>query len=100
MNPKPKTPTEPWKPVPYETADVEAIQAIFQGVANEGQQKRGLKWIIERASGTYDQTFFPGAEVGRRNSDFAEGRRFVGNSIVKLLYLPVGRLRDQDNASK
>lgn len=75
---------QPWMPVPYEEADASAIQALLRGDAEPHQQKRAMKWIIETASGTYDQSFFPGAEDGRRNTDFAEGRRFVGNSIVKL----------------
>jgi hypothetical protein len=38
---------EPWKPAPYDEADTYAIKALAAGVANEGQQKRALKWIIE-----------------------------------------------------
>lgn len=74
----------PWTPPPYGIADVQAIRALIIGEATPDQQQRALRWIIEVAAGTYDQSFYPGAEDGRRNTDFAEGRRFVGNQIVKL----------------
>jgi len=86
----------PWLPVEYEVADAAAIQAMAEGVAEPEQQKRVLKWIIERAAGTYDQSFYPGGEEGRRNSDFAEGRRFVGNSIVKMLRVNISSMRRRE----
>ncbi len=82
----------PWEPVQYEPADVAALQAMLRGEADVHQQQRALKWVIEQAAGTYDQSFWPGGEDGRRNSDFAEGRRFVGNTIVKMMRLNVQAL--------
>ena len=49
----------PHLPAEYELADVSALQALQQGVANEDQQKRALRWIIERAAGTYEAHFYP-----------------------------------------
>lgn len=95
---KPNKQPVPWTPAPYEAADAAAIQALMSGEAEPEQQKRALRWIIEAAAGTYDQTFYPGAEEGRRNSDFAEGRRFVGNQVVKLTKLNVSQLRRNENA--
>lgn len=83
----------PWKPVPYEKADVAAIQALLRGEANEHQQKRALKWLIEQAAGTYDMAYRPGDE-GRRDTDFALGRAFVGQQVVKLTRLNLSRLKD------
>lgn len=79
------------EPVPYDPGDVSAIQACINGVAEGYQQQRAMKWIIENAAGTYDQSFRPGLE-GQRDTDFAEGRRFVGNSIVKLSRLNASKL--------
>lgn len=79
------------EPVPYDPGDVSAIQACLDGVAEGYQQKRAMKWIIERAAGTYDQSFRPGPD-GQRDTDFAEGRRFVGNSIIKLSRLNASKL--------
>jgi len=87
----------PWVPVPYEAADASAIQALLIGEASPDQQQRALKWIIEVASGVYDMSFHPGGEEGRRNSDFSEGRRFVGNQVVKLTRLNVSALRRKEN---
>lgn len=93
---KPANPV-PWSPVPYGIEDAGAIQALLRGDALPHQQQRALKWIIESAAGTYDQTFYPGGEDGRRNTDFAEGRRFVGSQIVKMTRLALGNLRRNDD---
>ena len=87
-----KKPAGPWTPSNYDVVDVQAIQALVRGDATADQQQRALRWIIEQAAGTYDQSFWPGGEDGRRNTDFAEGRRFVGNQIVKLTKLNVSSL--------
>jgi hypothetical protein len=84
----------PWKPVKWEPADALAIQALAGGTADPDQQKRALGWIIHTVCGTYDQSFHPGGEEGRRDSDFAEGKRFVGTTLVKMTRLNVGGIRD------
>lgn len=76
----------PWAPAPYDPADARAIQDLEQGKATPEQQKRALKWIIESVSGTYDVTYWPG-EDGERNTSFANGKRYVGLTIVKMLKL-------------
>jgi len=83
----------PWRPPAYEDADAIAIQALERGNANMDQQKRALAWIIEKAAGTYEMSYRPGAGEGDRDTVFAEGRRFVGNQIVKMTKLKVGQLR-------
>lgn len=86
---------KPWKPVPYELADVTAIQAVARGDAEEAQQLRAMKWLIEVACATYDQSYYPG-EQGRRDTDFAEGRRFVGNTLVKMTRLNLSQMRREE----
>ena len=83
----------PWRPPGYEDADVAAIQALSRGTANMEQQKRALTWIIERAAGTYDMSYRPGGPEGERDTVFAEGRRFVGNQLVKMTKLKIGQSR-------
>lgn len=68
----------------YDRAAIHALQAMALGTANDVQQKHALKWIIEQACGTYDQSFRPGDPHA---TNFAEGRRFSGLQIVKLLKL-------------
>ena len=87
------------EPVKYEPADVTAIQKCLDGTALPHEMQRAFKWVIEFAAGTYDQSYRPGVE-GQRDTDFAEGRRFVGNSIIKLSRLNASRLvrRELDEA--
>lgn len=83
-------------PAEWELADASALQALASGNATSDQQKRALKWIIEAAAGTYEMSYRPGAEDGRRATDFAEGRRMVGNQIVKLLNAPLAAMRRKE----
>lgn len=82
----------PWKPARFDDADAAAIQAVAQGRANIHQQKRAIEWIVKHAANTYDLSYRPGLD-GERDTYFAEGRRFVGLQLVKLLNLKIGALR-------
>lgn len=86
----------PWKPPKWEKADAAALQALQHGTASPDQQKRALRWIIEMGAGTYDMSFRPGGDDGRRDTDFAEGRRFVGLQVVKLLGLNLSALPNDE----
>lgn len=83
----------PYTPVEYDIADVGAIQALMEGTASPHQQKRALDWIIRKAAATYDLGFYPGADEGRRNTDFALGRQFVGQQIIKMTHLNTAQMR-------
>ncbi|MGE0151771.1 MAG: hypothetical protein AB7R90_04085 [Reyranellaceae bacterium] len=74
-----------WLPAAWEAADVAALQALARGVANEGQQKRALNYIVNVLGMTYEHTYFPASE---RDSCHAQGRRYVGLQIVKLVNMP------------
>ena len=50
-----------------------------------------MRWIIFEAALTYDMTFVPESD---RLSAFAEGRRMVGNQIIKLVNMKIGLLKD------
>lgn len=93
---KPSAPV-PFLPPAYEAADAAAIQALLRGEAEPHQQQRAMKWIIEVCAATYDQSFYPGGEDGRRNTDFAEGRRFVGSQIVKMTRINTSTMRREGN---
>lgn len=77
----------PWQPAPYDETITSAIKALSSGTANEGQQQRALKWIVEVLCGTYDMSYRSQSD---RDTTFAEGKRFVGNQIVKQLKLTTG----------
>ena len=76
---------------PYERADVVAAQAMMAGTADKAQQQRIVEWL-KRASGLYEMTYYPGPD-GTRNSDFAQGRRFVGLQFAKLTLLNPGLVK-------
>lgn len=84
--------SRPWHPPQSEIADISAVKAAASGTANAEQQVRAIKWIIENACMYYDLSFSPGGEDGRRDSDFAEGRRFVGAQIVKMTKMDLTKL--------
>ena len=72
-------------PVPtatFEDADAYAIQALERGMATPEQQKRALKWIVEKACLTYD--FCDNPDIERCAAIF-DGRRFAGLQIVRLI---------------
>lgn len=87
-----KTKVVPHAPAPYSEPEVRAIKALAQGVANEGQQKMALNWIITGAAGTYDQSFIPGEPD---TTAFREGRRSVGLQVVKLINMPMAHRGEQ-----
>lgn len=62
---------------------VYAIRALHDGKATDSQQKLVWDWLMY-VTGQDDISFRPG-EDGRRETDFAEGKRFVGQQIRKML---------------
>ena len=83
----------PAVPAPYALADADAVQALARGDANEQQQQRALKWIVEVGAGAYEFHYYP----SERDTAFALGRAFVGQQVVKLTKLNLSALRRQDN---
>lgn len=73
----------------YTIADVTALQAVSRTPDGE----RALRCIVEKLAQTYQVSYRPQSD---RDTAFAEGRRFVGLQIVKLL-LPqtLQQLRDR-----
>lgn len=95
MPPKKRIPglpkAEPWQPSDWDLPDVAAIQALARGDASLDQQKRALAYIIEKLAGTYDMAYRP---VSARDTDFALGKAFVGQQLVKLLRLNLSAFKD------
>lgn len=80
---------EPHLPPWYDNSVIYAVQALSRGQANEGQQKLAWTWLmfITAASDQFpDQAYRPGSE-GRRSTDFALGKHWVGLAFRKLLAL-------------
>lgn len=90
-----KRDTGPWVPAQWGKADAYAIKAVAAGNASEAQQKRAMQWVLG-ACGLRDLSFRPDSD---RATAFAEGKRFVGLQIAKLLELPAGVIEAADRAA-
>lgn len=82
---------DPLKHPPYDEATAFAFKALASGTANDGQQKAVVDYILA-VSGAYDLSYRPDAMGGDRATAFAEGKRFVGLQLIKMMNLPVGRI--------
>ncbi len=85
----PKGFENPYHPAPYEAKHVTAVQQLAEGKCPEHLQKEFLDWLINAACGTYDQSF----RIDPYLTAFAEGKRHVGNSVVKMLKLNPAEIR-------
>lgn len=94
---------EIWHPPDYDINDVRAIQALMlyakeaetpsppgeEAVAPSALDcKRALDWIIHHAAATYENGFVANDDHGRIGA-FMEGRRFVGQQVIKLAKLKI-----------
>lgn len=75
---------DPRAPPPYDKPDIAAFRAFREGRAEPYQQQLVLEWII-MAAGTYENPF----RGTREETDFACGKQFVGQQIVKMLNMPI-----------
>ena len=82
----PKVP--PWFPPDHDEEVVNAVRATQHGNANSAQQQtfwRYLMYVTGASEEFADLSFRPEDKGGTRATDFAEGKRFVGLMIRKLL---------------
>lgn len=79
---------QPWLPPDHDDEVVGAVRAIEHGNANSAQQQtfwRYLMYVTAATEEFADLSFRPDDKGGKRATDFAEGKRFVGLMIRKLL---------------
>jgi hypothetical protein len=69
--------------------DAHAIQAVMDGRADEEQQKRAIRAIVEGVCQTYELSYSPDSEL---DTVFAEGKRFVGLQLVTLMRLNISTI--------
>lgn len=92
-----KPPDRSWKPVivsnddwlrrmpgVLDTGDITALHACWSGTADAQTQRRALLAIHKIAS-TGDMSYRPNDLGGERDSVFAEGKRYVGLQMQKLI---------------
>lgn len=89
---KPLKPAPASEPAKFVEADVSSMQALFGGVANEGQQKRAVAWILESACGIGQWPY----REDQRETDIALGRQFVAHQIVGLTKVNLSALRKRE----
>ena len=65
--------------------DVIAVIACINGKATPEQAQVAIDWVMREAARVPDLSFQLGGEDGRRASDFADGRRYVGLLIREML---------------
>jgi len=84
-----------WKPKPHPFEPSEwdedilmAFRSFVAGKANDGQQALVWKYVQYLSGvGEYqDLSWRPGGPDGERQTSFAEGKRFVGLQLLKLLH--------------
>ena len=84
-----------WMPTqtlaPQDKAATYAIQQVALGQADEEQQKLAMNFIINKLCGTYEVSYDPESQ---RNTDHAEGKRWVGLQLVQFVKLNYGVLND------
>lgn len=85
---------KPYHPPEYDKTVVIAFQMLQKGEAAPHQQQLVLDYVINNIAHTYDMSYFPESQ---RDTDFAEGKRFVGNEIIKMLKLKVGLIKEATN---
>lgn len=78
----------PWEPSEYSEEVIYAIRAMRDGTALPHQQQLAWKWLMfvtAAGDGFDDLSFRPGSD-GPRETDFAEGKRYVGLQLRKMLH--------------
>jgi hypothetical protein len=91
---KPEKPRPIWGPAAYAEQDVYNVKAVWYGRADANQQRKALEWILYKASQLNEQSFVPD---NARVTDFIEGRRSVGNQIVKLIEMGSSSQQTKEN---
>ena len=77
---------EPYLPYPWasDIPLVYALKALSEGEASDKQQKLIMRELLN-LSGYYDLSYRPDSD---RDTAFAEGKRFVGAQVLKMVNLP------------
>ena len=100
-------PWRPWRPVDVNVspvvgpgllnkADVLALTMCAQGEAPPEQQKRAIEAIIGRVACADELSFRADDHGGTRETDFSEGKRYVGLQLRKLISTPLDILTGED----
>jgi hypothetical protein len=82
MAAKPRPVRLPWDPVDLTPSELASIKAVADGVAESEQQRIAFRTIVHKLCRVDRMSFTAfGPEEGKRATDFAEGCRWVGNTM-------------------
>lgn len=70
-------------------AEAMAFKRLAEGEASSHQQKIALMYLVNVLSRPHDFTFVPGSV---EESAFLAGRAFVGQKLLKMVKVPIGKL--------
>ncbi|HEX5461890.1 MAG TPA: hypothetical protein VFX20_18140 [Steroidobacteraceae bacterium] len=88
---------EPWRVPDYDLADAAALQAVYHGRGTEDQQRRAYLFIVQKLCAIGELSFRPpDIDPDGRTTAFAEGKRFVGQQLVKFAELNLDVLREKN----
>jgi len=73
--------------------EVEAIKALNNGDASEYQQKLALAVIVNKFCRSQDLLYIPNSSD---ETSFLNGRGFVGQKILKIINVPIGKLINEE----
>lgn len=72
----------PWDAIELTPTELASVRAISEGAADPEQQRVAYRTIVHKLCAVDRASFtILGGEEGRRATDFAEGKRWVGNTI-------------------
>lgn len=100
-------PWRPWRPIEVNVspvvgpgllnkADALAIKMVAAGEATPEQQRRALEAIVTRIACVDDMSFRADDHGGTRETDFSEGKRFVGLQLRKIISTSLEILTGED----
>src|SRR5262245_42689001 len=89
---KPLPPVHGAQPAAFGFAEASAVQALYHGKADEGQQKAALKWILEGACAVQVWPY----RTDQRETDIGLGRHFVGHQIMGIIKVNLSQLRKNE----
>lgn len=75
----------PVLPMQAQQEIVWALKGLQGGDADAGQQTMALNWILHELTRVLDLSYRPGGRARARDSDVAEGKRYCGLEIIRLL---------------
>jgi len=81
-------PNERWQTTNKEK--IRALQAVWSGTANEGQQIMAISFIIDEFCSRASNQYYP----NERDTIFALGKKFVGDLIAGAINAKLGKIQE------